>query len=67
MTTLLEIKAAIRRLSKSDVDDLIAWLRNLRASQAEETQVQDWLRLAIGAAKPSFSTDKIMTATRGEE
>jgi hypothetical protein len=67
VSTITEIEAAIERLPKSQVDELVAWLEKFRAWRTTPPPAETWLSGAVGAAKPGVTTADVMAVTRGEE
>jgi hypothetical protein len=65
MNTIAEIEIAIERLPISQVDELAAWIEELRLRRSAEPQIEAWLEHARGAAQPGVSTDDVLQKTRG--
>lgn len=67
VTTITEIEAAIEKLPDDQVDQLVRWLESLRQLRMTPPAVEDWLKIARGAARPGITTDDVMSQTRGNE
>jgi len=66
MSTIAEIEAAIEKLPEPQVDELAAWLEQLRVCRATPPPVETWLARARGIARPGVTTAEVMALTRGE-
>ena len=67
MSTVPEIEAAIEKLSKPQLEELVAWLDTILLRNRAPAAVDHWLNGARGAALPGATTDSVMALTRGEE
>jgi hypothetical protein len=67
MRTITDIEAAIERLPESQVEELAVWLEKFRAWRTTPPPVENWLKRAVGVAKPGVTTADVMALTRGEE
>jgi hypothetical protein len=64
MNTIAEIETAIERLPAPQVDELAAWLEQLRQRRTMPLPVEAWLDRARGAALPGATTDELLALTR---
>jgi hypothetical protein len=66
MSTIGEIEAAIEKLPDPQVNELAAWLEELRGRRTVPAPVEAWLSRARGGARPGATTTDVLALTRGE-
>ncbi len=67
VSTIAEIEAAIQSLPSSQVEELATCLQAHRSQRGVMKQVEKWLPQARGAAVEGVTTERVISATRGEE
>ncbi len=67
MDELEKIQSAIEKLADEQLEELAKRIDALRVRRATPVRVEQWLKRAVGAAKPGVTTDEILRMTRGED
>ena len=67
MSNVAEIEAAIEKLPVPQVQKLADWFEGFLQRRLPESNLENWLKHAKGAAVSGARTDEIMKMTRSEE